>query len=244
MNAPLTSLLFLVFAAFEAVADTARSPSYVPADLVNSTRPLSLFITHPRTEGTRSRFVRCNTYINKSGRYSRTDCLYKGAEAHIYAKAVAKKLGKARATPAYVDGEKVRVWLQFAVLFGSDGKEVLVVPNHEPDVTAFGTNYQAPQRYDRLKSCGNSKYSVFLKYTVSAAGEVVHATGFSKNENSKQIDRFRTCVMQARYIPARMNSQPVEATVEEELYPSSGLSGGKELLDEFFRDPGQSRLPL
>lgn len=213
-------LLFVLASADEGTAaDAASSSVYVPADLLNSSRPLSSLISHPKAPATWDRFIRCATYINKSGRYSRTYCLFEDPEARRYGQAIVRKLAKARATPAYVDGRKVKVWLQFAVLFGSDGKEIVVIPNHNRDVISFGANYQGPQRYTRLERCGQTKYSVFVRYTVSETGEVISATASSKSENLEQIERVRSCFMRAKYIPARMNSEAIEATVEEEYQP-------------------------
>ncbi|MCZ6640843.1 MAG: hypothetical protein O7F71_04660 [Gammaproteobacteria bacterium] len=224
-------------------AGAANSPVYVPADLLSSSRPLSSFISHPKTRATWDRFIRCETYIDKSGRYRRTYCPFADPEARLYGRAIVRKLAKARATPAYVDGRRVKVWLQFAVLFGSDGKEIVVVPNHNRDVISFGANYQAPQRYTRPEGCGHTKYSIFLRYTVSESGEIIGATASSKSQNLEQIERVRSCLMRAKYIPARMNLEAIEATVEEEYQPYRAAGFGTRRLDDLFWDRQSRGIP-
>ena len=195
-----------------------KSYTFVPADILYSPRRLSSRIKYPRHKLHRDVFVRCETFIDTLGKYKANNCYNDGPEAHQYRQSILKVTVKARAIPATANGVKIGVWMQYAVLFGSDGKEISVVPNHNPDVISYGVNYQAPQRYHKTYCGPVGKYIFNLDYTVSGSGDVERVSVSSKNKNAKRIERIRGCWMRSKYIPATLNKETVRADIQEPYF--------------------------
>ncbi len=143
---PSIRLLFFVAIAAPAVAEMRPADfefEEVEKRLVNR-------IEFPDVSGKVSAMISCFSQIEKSGRMKETGCYMKDNFDQQFVAAIIKAAKKAYMTPAIIDGEKQKIYMQFRAEFIADGddRQIHLYPNpgYIENVDAYGPDHVAGQR--------------------------------------------------------------------------------------------------
>lgn len=135
------------------VAATAWSAEGMrPADFAHeeTKKRLGNRIEFPEVTGNMSAMIHCFSQIEKGGKMKNTGCFLKENFDAPFVAAITKAAKKSALTPAIIDGEKRKVYLQFRVEFIAEGDDrnihLYLNPGNTENVEAYGYDHIAAQR--------------------------------------------------------------------------------------------------
>lgn len=200
-----------------------RTSLVSPAKFVDGEKSLGKLIKYPSVDGDYLTILNCFADVSTFGRMSDTVCSYQDESALVFAKAVERAGKSARLSPAILNGEKKKVWLQFTVIFikDSDGEEIQVLNNAGENVDKYGSEYIGAQRIVLRKfpdTCSQyNDWFALTRVTITSEGL---SKDFELDPSSRLVpkecpDTLRHLMLSSRYIPAFYEGTPVESTYAE-----------------------------
>lgn len=113
-------------------------------------RRLDNRIEFPEVKGDMSRMIYCFSQIEKSGKMKETGCLVNDNFDPEFVNAIVKAAKKSTMTPAVIDGQKRKVYVQYRVEFvakeGERSIRLYLNPANTENVEAYGPDHVAAQR--------------------------------------------------------------------------------------------------
>jgi hypothetical protein len=107
-------------------------------------------IEFPEVKGDMSNMIYCFSQIEKSGKMKDTGCILKENFDPPFVNAIIKAAKKSQMTPAIVNGEKRKIYLQFRVEFIAEKDErkiyLYLNPANTENIEAYGYDHIAAQR--------------------------------------------------------------------------------------------------
>lgn len=192
-------------------------------------RQLFNLIPFPDIKGDVTIMLKCFAQLEKSGKMTNTACLMNDQFDQPFAGAVSYGAKKARMTPASIDENPVRVYVQFRTEFVAKGDDrrirVFLNPGYPENIDAYGEDHVAAQRVlgngdePWQKVCPKrAQYAVWVKAYVgedglSANPSIDHAGGVVPTASCQ--DAIKNTILESRYIPAMDDGFPVPSTFVE-----------------------------
>jgi hypothetical protein len=113
-------------------------------------RRLDKRIEFPEVKGNMSNMIHCFSQIEKSGKMKDTGCFVKDNFDPQFVNAIIKAAKKSTLTPAIINGDKRKIYLQFRVEFIAEEDErniyLYLNPANTENVEAYGYDHIAAQR--------------------------------------------------------------------------------------------------
>lgn len=165
----------------------------------------------------------CEAKIRQRNGMELYGCLGEGASWSSFSSAVIRAADKANVVSATLNGRQKNVLVHFSVLFTRRGsqEQIDVFPNWGHNVSEFGPNYNAPQRF----SDGRTPYSCKSKFFGLVATNTVRSSGKAKSDvifldlRSEPSDQCKVdlekAIVASTYIPGSLKEKPIDATYAE-----------------------------
>jgi hypothetical protein len=217
------SLFFLVAIAAAAGAQTR------PADFEfeETKNRLVNRIEFPDVSGKVSAMISCFAQIEKSGRMKETGCYMKDNFEQQFAAAIIKAAKKASMTPAIINGEKRKIYMQFRVEFIVDGddRQIHLYPNpgYTENVEAYGPDHVAGQRAIGKEAWQDvcpqrARYMVLVRAFLGEDGHpenpsVERLSGIMPAPDCQAA--IKETILNSAYIPAMADGYPVPSAFVE-----------------------------
>jgi hypothetical protein len=221
----ISSVSFLFLAAIAVPAAEQMRPAdfqFEEADkrLVNR-------IEFPDVSGKVSAMISCYSIIQKSGRMKDTGCYMKDNFDQQFAAAIIKAAKKASMTPAIINGEKSRIYMQYRVEFIADGddRQMHLYPNpgYTENVEAYGPDHVAGQRAIGKEPWQDvcpqrAKYLVLVRAYLGEDGHpenpsVERLSGIMPTPDCQNA--IKETILNSAYTPAMADGYPVPSTFVE-----------------------------
>jgi hypothetical protein len=185
-------------------------------------------IRFPEIKGDVSVMLLCFSQLEPSGKMDQTGCMMKDQFDAPFASAVSEAGKKARMAPAEIDGDKVKVYVQFRVEFVAKGEDhtirVILNPGYQENIDAYGEEHVAAQRliggkeYWQDVCPQRARYAVLAKAYVGEDGRsdspsVEHAAGVMPTATCQTA--IMDSILASRYVPAMADGLPVPSTFVE-----------------------------
>lgn len=222
LRAPFAAGCVVLFLASTAGSEPERlvEPTFVPARLPIEFETELNEIAFPEYDNVTDFSLYCVTDVRRTGRARNTTCLNdKIFDFTDIRKLIVKFMKHVRMSPAMVAGDTEATEFYFRVHFddGRDVRRIKVYPNWGYNTEAYGMTYETPQRYDTglfPKDC-----LFFVGIAVTPIDENGHVSGEPKvttpllpEEHTLDcIEKFKTRLMNGKYIPAHHDGKPVAA---------------------------------
>jgi hypothetical protein len=185
-------------------------------------------IRFPEIKGDVTVMLICFSQLQPSGKMESTGCMMQNEFDAPFAAAVSEAGKKARMAPAEIDGETVKVYVQFRVQFEAKGEEravrVILNTGYQENVDAYGEEHVAAQRVIGGKEpwqdvCPQrARFAVLAKAYVGEDGRpdspsVEHAAGVMPTARCQEA--IMDSILASRYVPAMVDGVPVPSTFVE-----------------------------
>ncbi len=139
---------FLLLLASTALSAEDMQPATF--EIEDPKRRLDKRIEFPDVKGNMSNMIYCFSQIEKSGKMKETGCLVKDNFDPAFVNAIIKAAKKSQLTPAVINGEKRKIYLQFRVEFIAKDDErniyLYLNPANTENIEAYGYDHIAAQR--------------------------------------------------------------------------------------------------
>ena len=141
-------LSILLLAAITPVAAEDTQPATF--DHEEPKRRLANRIEFPEVKGNASTMIHCFSQIQKGGKMKETGCYVKDKFDTHFVAAIVKAAKKSSVTPAIIDGDTRKIYLQFRVEFIAEGDDrniyLYLNPGNSENIEAYGYDHIAAQR--------------------------------------------------------------------------------------------------
>ena len=200
-----------------------QSVTVMPAKFVEGEKSLRNLINHPSVDGDYVVILSCFADVSIRGRMSHTVCSYQDESALMFSKAVERAGKRARLSPAILNGEKKKIWLQFTAIFLKDieGEDIQIFNNVRENVDRYGDEYIGAQRidwFDFPKTC-RQFYDWFalarVNIAVDGSPRDFEWEPSSTNMPNGCEDTLKILMLTSNYIPAFYQGKPVDSTYAE-----------------------------
>jgi hypothetical protein len=196
-------------------------------DHEESKRRLENRIEFPEVKGDMSNMIYCFAQIEKSGKMKDTGCFMKENFDPPFANAIMKAAKKSQMTPAIINGEKRKIYLQFRVEFIAKGDErsiyLYLNPANTENIEAYGYDHIAAQR-----AIGKEPWQDICpqraKYLLIARA-FVGEDGRSSNPSLERVsgimptadcqNAIKETILQSSFTPAMADGYPVPSAFVE-----------------------------
>lgn len=224
------SFRILIFALSICSAAASAENNYRPAHFGHEEEDRRLLnrIKFPQIKGDVTVTLNCFAQLDVKGKMENTICLVKDQFDGPFAASVSEAGKKARMTPAEINGEKVKVFVQFRTEFKSKGDDqsikIILNPGYPENVAAYGEEHVAAQRViggkePWQKVCPQAaRYAVYAKAYVGEDGRsdnpsIEHAGGVSPTPTCQQA--IMDTILASSYVPAMVDGVAVPSTFIE-----------------------------
>ena len=200
-----------------------------PADFDHEERERRLAnrIEFPELTRDATVMISCFSQIAKSGKMKDTGCFTKDNFDAPFAAAIMKAAKKSTLNPAFIDGDKQMIYLQFRVEFIAKGEDreikLFLNPGHTENVDAYGPDHVAAQRVIGKEPwqgiCPQRAY--FLVLVRAFLGEdgqpgnpsLERVSGIMPTSDCQNA--IKETILQSLFTPAMADGYPVPSTFVE-----------------------------
>ena len=184
-------------------------------------------IEFPEVRGDIDGRIGCAAIVTRNGKVDDIGCYAQTPGDEIFIRAIVLAARKARLTPAIVDGEPARVYVQFQVRFTKQGDEqsisILNNPGLTENIEAYGEDHVAAQRAltdeEWSKVCPRrTRFMVWAKAHVADDGAASHFSlvpGDGPAVTAKCQEAILATLAESRYTAARADGEPVPSSFIE-----------------------------
>lgn len=201
---------------------------FEPVSLKNSKMALQELIKFPeqllKTSEDKSVVIRCDAFIERSGKFSSNFCYEEGELHYPYVTAINRAASRAVVNPGRVNGAARKVYFQYYVVFIKKGTKtsVEVFANSGLQVEKYGLDYSLPQRFKEGPGNFGSTCGFGSKVTVNAViselGEVKSVDVVGGDADSRCARYLKDSFFEQKYIPAFVNGKAVSAFYSERIF--------------------------
>jgi hypothetical protein len=190
-------------------------------------RRLDNRIEFPEVKGDMSTMIYCFAQIEKSGKMKDTGCFLKDNFDPPFVNAITKAAKKSTMTPAIINGDKRKIYLQFRVEFIAKGDErdiyLYLNPANTENIEAYGYDHIAAQRALGKESwqgvCPQrARYLLIARAFVGEDGRAGHTSLEHVNGIRPTADcqnAIRETLLQSSFTPAIADGYPVPSAFVE-----------------------------
>lgn len=190
-------------------------------------RRLDQRIVFPEVKGDMSNMLYCFSQIEKSGKMKETSCLVKDNFDPAFVTAITKAAKKSQMTPAIINGEKRKVYMQFRVEFVAKEDErniyLYLNPANTENIEAYGIDHIAAQRaLDKepwQRVCPQrARFLLIARAFVGEDGRAGHPSLEKVSGIIPTMDcqnAIKETLLQSSYTPAMADGYPVPSAFVE-----------------------------
>ena len=190
-------------------------------------RRLANRIEFPEVKGDMSNMIYCFSQIEKSGKMNDTGCFVKDNFDPPFVNAIIKAAKKSTMTPAIIDGEKRKIYLQFRVEFIAKEDErtinLYLNPANTENIEAYGVDHIAAQRVIGKEPWQHicpqrAKYLLIARAFVGEDGRagnpsLERVSGIMPTADCQNA--IKETLLQSSYTPAMADGYPVPSAFVE-----------------------------
>lgn len=221
----ISSLTILFLLAGTALASEEMRPATFEHE--EPKRRLVNRIEFPEVKGDMSNMLYCFSQIEKSGKMKETGCFVKDNFDPEFVNAIIKAAKKSTMTPAVINGDKRKIYLQFRVEFIAKGDErniyLYLNPANTENIEAYGYDHIAAQRAIGKEPWQDvcpqrAKYFVIARAFVGEDGRAGHpslerVSGIMPTADCQNA--IKETLLQSWYTPAMADGYPVPSAFVE-----------------------------
>jgi len=221
----LTFLIIVLMATANAWSDEEMRPATFEQE--EDKRQLDDRIEFPEVKGDMSRMIYCFSQIEKSGKMKDTGCYMNDNFDPPFVNAIIKAAKKSALTPAIINGDKQKIYLQFRVEFIAEKEErrifLFLNPANAENIEAYGYDHIAAQRAIGKESWQDvcpqrARYLLIARAFVGEDGRSANPSLEKMSGIMPTADcqnAIKETILQSSFVPAMADGYPVPSAFVE-----------------------------